>query len=136
VGALHRPGHPPCDFAHTSTAKYLLVNIYRVHLGSRRGVYMSNKNLWKIIIAEIGYFSFILLGIYAGYRFWKVTMFSTIGENSIYGTLFSFSMLILIILAMIPTFLLSLRRVLLKWDVLTKDEYRRYLWSRTWFVDR
>jgi len=97
---------------------------------------MSNKNLWKILVAEIGYFSFILLGIYAGYRFWKVTMFSTIGESSIYGTIFSFSMLILIILAMIPTFLLSLRRILLKWDVLTKDEYRRYLWSRTWFVDR
>jgi hypothetical protein len=97
---------------------------------------LENRSPWKILIAEIGYFLFILLAIYAGFLFWKETMFSIISKDSIGGAVFSFSMLILIILAMIPIFLLSLRRVLLKYDVMTKEESRRYLWSRTWFVKK
>jgi len=99
------------------------------------GAYMGNR-LWKILIAEISYFAFVLLGIYAGHRFWKATMFSTLGEHGIGGEIFSYLMLIILILAMIPIFLLSLRRMLLKGDILTREEYKRYILSRTWFMEK
>ena len=95
---------------------------------------MGNRSPWKTLVAEMGFFMFILLAIYAGFRFWETTMFSRMGRSSVAGNIFSYSMLILIILAMIPIFLLSLRRILLRYNVITKEDSRRYLWSRTWFV--
>jgi hypothetical protein len=88
------------------------------------------------MIAEIGYFLFILIAIYAGFMFWRATKFSIVSNEDTGSAIFSLVFLLLFIMAMIPVFLLSLRRLLLKYDVISEEESRRYLWSRTWFVKK
>jgi carbon starvation protein CstA len=95
---------------------------------------LENKSPWKILIAEISYFMFILIAIYAGFVFWKATKFSNVNKDDISGTIFSIIFLVLFISAMIPVFLLSLRRMLLKYNVISEEDARRFLWSRTWFT--
>lgn len=97
---------------------------------------MRKKDLTEILFAEISYFAFILLGIYAGYRFWSITAFAQMGKDSIFGGIFSLAMLCIFILAIIPVFLLSLRRMLFKTGILTKEESKKFISSRTWFLDK
>jgi TRAP-type C4-dicarboxylate transport system permease small subunit len=95
---------------------------------------MYDRSPWKILVAEVGYFLFVIIGIYAGYRFWSMTSFATMGNDGGPGRIVSGIMLVLMALAMVPIFLLSLRRVLLKYDIIPKEASWTYLWSRTWFV--
>jgi uncharacterized membrane protein len=97
---------------------------------------LQDKSVWKILVAEVSYFAFILIAIYAGFTFWKATNFSLVGKDDTLGTIFSIVFLIIFIVAMVPIFLLSLRRMLVKYGVISKEDSRRYLWSRTWFAEK
>jgi hypothetical protein len=97
---------------------------------------MRNLSPWKILTAEIGYFFFVLLGIYAGHALWKATIGQNIDKYNTVGVIYSIFMLIVIILAAIAVLLNSLKRLLVKNNVISKEDSLRFLRSRTWFMNR
>jgi len=54
----------------------------------------------------------------------------------VYGVYSTIPLYVLITLAMVAVFLFTLRRILVKIGVLTREESFRFLWSRTWYQDK
>ena len=97
---------------------------------------MNEKSPWSVAVAEFSYFCTVLLGIGAGYVFWKRHIASKIPADAEYGVAVTYPMLILVVFAMVLVFLFTLRRILIKTGVLTKEESFKYLYSRSWYVKR
>lgn len=94
---------------------------------------MTNRSPWKILIAEFSYYLFVLFGIYGGHALWKMTIGRNIDKYNSFGMIYAFFMLIVFILVTIAVFLSSLKRVLVKNNVIPKEDSARFLKSRTWF---
>jgi hypothetical protein len=97
---------------------------------------MKDRSPWDILIAEMSYFLTVMLALAAGYYFWKINLLPKFTDESPHGLLYSIPFLVLFELAMVIVFLFTLRRVLLKSRILTKEESFKYLWSRSWYVDK
>ena len=97
---------------------------------------MTDKSPWSILIAELSYFITVLLGIGAGYVFWKGNIASKVPKDAEYGVATTYPLLVLIVLAMVAVFLFTLRRILIKADILTKEESFKYLYSRSWYIKK
>lgn len=97
---------------------------------------MSGKSPYSILIAELSYVVTVLLGIGAGYVFWKGNIVPKVPKDSAYGVYSTIPLYVLITLGMVVVFLFTLRRILVKSGVLTKEESFKFLWSRTWYQDK
>ncbi len=96
---------------------------------------MKGKSPYDILIAELSYFLAVMLGIGAGYVFWKGNIVPKVPQDSEYGVYSTIPLYILITLGMVVVFLFTLRRILVKTGKLTREESFKYLWSRTWYQD-
>lgn len=97
---------------------------------------MSYKSPYSILIAELSYFLTVILGCGAGYVFWKGNIVPKVPKDAVYGAYSTIPLYILITFGMVVIFLFTLRRILVKTGVLTKEESFKFLWSRTWYQDK
>ncbi len=97
---------------------------------------MKDRSPWDILIAEVSYFLTVMLGLGAGYYFWKINFLPKFTEESPHGLYYAIPFLVLIGFAMVIVFLFTLRRILMKSKILTKEESFKFLWSRSWYVDK
>jgi uncharacterized membrane protein len=97
---------------------------------------MTNKPPHQILIAELSYVVTVVLAVGAGYVFWKGNIVPKVPKDSVYGVYSTIPLYVLITLAMVAVFLFTLRRILVKTGVLTREESFRFLWSRTWYQDK
>lgn len=97
---------------------------------------MSGKSPYNILIAELSYLATVLLGCGAGYVFWKGNIVPKVPKDSVYGVYSTIPLYVLITFGMVVVFLFTLRRILVKSGILTKEESFRFLRSRTWYLDR
>ncbi len=97
---------------------------------------MTNKSPHDILIAELSYVLTVLLAIGAGYVFWKGNIVPKVPGDSVYGVYSTIPLYVMITFGMVVIFLFTLRRILVKTGVLTKEESFRFLWSRTWYQDK
>jgi uncharacterized membrane protein len=96
---------------------------------------MKNRSPWSILVAEMSYFLTVMLALIAGYVFWKGNVLSKVDKGSEYGAYQVLPFLGLIEIAMVVVFLFTLRRILVKTGILTKEESFKYLRSRSWYMD-
>lgn len=96
---------------------------------------MTNKSPQQILIAELSYVVAIVLAVGAGYVFWKGNILSKVPKESVYGAYATIPLYILITLGMVIVFLFTLRRILVRTGILTREESFRFLRSRTWYRD-
>jgi hypothetical protein len=81
------------------------------------------------------HFITVVLGMGAGYLFWKGNIASKVAEDSAYGVYAAVPMLLVIMFGMVVVFLFTLRRILVRTGILKKEESLRYLRSRSWYRD-
>jgi uncharacterized membrane protein len=96
---------------------------------------MKNRSPWSVLVAELSYFLTVMAALIAGYVFWKGNVLSKVDKGSEYGVYQVLPFLGLIEIGMVVVFLFTLRRILVKSGILTKEESFRYLRSRTWYMD-
>ena len=97
---------------------------------------MNGKSPYNVLIAELSYFLTVMLGCGAGYVFWKGNIVSKVPKDSEYGVYSTIPLYVMITLGMVVVFLFTLRRILVKTGILTKEESFKFLWSRTWYQDK
>ena len=95
---------------------------------------MVEKPHWYVLVAELSYFVTVILGVGAGYIFWKGNIAAKVPKDAEYGVASTYPLLALIVVGMVIVFLFTLRRILIKADILTKEESFKYLWSRSWYI--
>ncbi|MEW6719433.1 MAG: hypothetical protein AB1346_03190 [Thermodesulfobacteriota bacterium] len=96
---------------------------------------MEDRSPWSILIAELAYFITVMLGIGAGYLFWKINVVPRYKDAAAAaGEFYSWPLLLAIVFAMVVVFLFTLRRILVKLKILTREESFKYLWSRSWYI--
>ena len=97
---------------------------------------MHDKSPRAILIAEMSYFVTVVMGVLAGYVFWKRHVASKVPADSEFGLASAYPMLLIIVFGMVVIFLFTLRRILVKADVLKKEDSLRFLYSRSWFINK
>jgi len=95
---------------------------------------MYEKSPRSILIAELSYFLTVMLGIVAGYVFWDRHIASKVAADAEFGVAVTYPMLAMIVFTAVVVFLFTLRRILIKSGVLTKEESLKYLYSRSWYI--
>ena len=97
---------------------------------------MYDKSPRAVLIAEVSYFLTVVLGILAGYFFWKRHIVPKVPVDAEFGVASTYHILVFAIFGAVVVFLFTLRRILIKADVLTKEESLRFLYSRSWFIKK
>jgi len=95
---------------------------------------MHEKSPRSILVAELSYFLTVMLGIVAGYVFWDRHVASKVSADAEFGVAVTYPMLAMIVFTVVVVFLFTLRRILIKSGVLTKEESLKYLYSRSWYI--
>jgi len=96
---------------------------------------LQKRSPWNILIAELSYFLTVILALIVGFVFWKQNLLSRFVEESRYGLYYALPFLGLFEITMVILCLFTLRRILIKTGILTKEESFRYLRSRSWYMD-
>ena len=97
---------------------------------------MYEKSPRSVIFAEFCYFITVLLGIAAGYVFWNRHVASKVAADAEFGVASTYHLLVMIVFAAVVVFLFTLRRILIKADILTREESIRFLYSRSWYIKK
>ena len=95
-------------------------------------MYSGGKSPRLILIAELSWFLTVMLGIVAGVVFWERHIASKVPPDA--DVVVAYPMLPIIVFGVVVVFLFTLRRILVKYEVLEKKESLRFLYSRSWYV--
>jgi len=97
---------------------------------------MRNKSPWKILIAELSYLLFVGFAIYIGIYLWMTKILPGFTKNGFNGLYKAIPILVLVLLVFIFVSLYILRLLLLKFNVIAKEDSHRYIWSRAWYFKK